>query len=143
MPDVYNHNLETVGGLYSKVRPKADYLKSLDLLANVKSNFNEMITKTGVMVGLGESIKQLRDLFNDVARVSCDMITIGQYLKPAAGKVEVEKYYTPDEFDRLRDMALESGIKYVFSGPFVRSSFMADEAYSVMQNINSELQESQ
>jgi lipoic acid synthetase len=133
MPDVYNHNLETVRELYPKVRPKADYHKSLDLLAAVKTEFDGMITKTGVMVGLGESIEQLKELLNDVARVNCDMITIGQYLKPVAGKVEVAKYYTPGEFDRMRDMALESGIKYVFSGPFVRSSFMAGEVYSALQ----------
>ena len=131
-PDVYNHNLETVEELYPIVRPKADYRRSLDLLKTVKDKFDGIITKTGVMVGLGEDIEQLRKLFYDVARVNCDMMTIGQYLKPSPGKIEIAKYYTPGEFEDLRDLALESGIRYVFSGPFVRSSFMAGEAYSAL-----------
>jgi len=132
MPDVFNHNLETVRELYPKVRQKADYERSLNLLAAVKTEFKEMITKTGVMVGLGENIQQLNELFHDVARVNCDMITIGQYLKPAAGKLEVARYYKPEEFDQLKDLALKCGISYVYSGPFVRSSFMAHEAYSLL-----------
>ncbi|MCL5986103.1 MAG: lipoyl synthase [Actinobacteria bacterium] len=134
MPDVYNHNLETVRELYPKVRPRADYRRSLDLLRTIKDEFNGVVTKTGVMVGLGESVEQLRELFYDVAQVNCDMITIGQYLKPAQGKIEIAEYYTPDEFNNLRNMALKSGIKYVFSGPFVRSSFMAGEAYLALQH---------
>jgi len=133
MPDVYNHNLETIKELYPKVRPGADYQRSLNLLRIVKSQYG-MVTKTGVMVGLGESVEQLNELFSSAAQANCDMITIGQYLKPAAGKMDVVKYYTPQEFDDLKDMALESGIRYVFSGPFVRSSFMAGEAYSALQH---------
>ncbi|MFH1227366.1 MAG: lipoyl synthase [Planctomycetota bacterium] len=128
-PDVFNHNLETVPGLYPAIRPEANYRRSLDLLKYVKSIYPKMITKSGIMLGLGETKPEVLGVFADLRKVNCDMITIGQYLRPvlSSATVPVEKFITPGEFDGYRRIASGLGFKGVSSGPFVRSSYNAGE----------------
>ena len=126
-PDVLNHNVETVPSLYKKVRPQAIYERSLAILKYSKE-FSTM-TKTGIMVGLGETKHDLIKLFEDLKSIDLDILTIGQYIRPSKKHIEVEKYYTPKEFDDLRELAKSIGIKIVISSPLVRSSFKAFEAY--------------
>ncbi len=127
-PDVFNHNIETVAGLYQKARPMANYGQSLDVLKYVKENSN-IITKTGLMTGLGESIKELEQTFMDIAAIKCDILTIGQYVAPSRAHLAVEKYYTSKEFDELKTLAQKTGIKEVVSAPLARSSYKAYESY--------------
>ncbi len=128
-PDVYNHNLETVEELYPRVRPRADYGRSLRLLARVKELNPTVKVKSGIMVGLGENREQLRKTFRDLAEVGCDMLTIGQYLRPSRRQLPVERFVPPEEFEELRLEALEAGLPVVFSAPLVRSSYRAKEAF--------------
>ncbi len=128
-PDVLNHNIETVRSLYSKVRPEADYNRSLNLIYK-SSRLEPLIpVKTGLMTGLGEEMAELAETFKDIKKCGCNMLTIGQYLQPSKKHLNVEKYITPEEFDVLKEKALSSGIKSVASGPFVRSSYKAAEMY--------------
>ena len=122
-PDVLNHNLETVPSLYSRVRPQADYRRSLGLLSRARSY--GAVTKTGLMLGLGEGLDEVRLVMNDLRNIECDILTIGQYLQPNRGALPVEKYYHPDEFNQLREEALARGFCHVASGPLVRSSYHA------------------
>ncbi len=124
-PDVFNHNLEVVPGLYSKARPQADFRQSLEILRLAKQN--GFITKTGIMVGLGERREELLELFRKLAAIPLDILTIGQYLQPTARHLEVERYYHPDEFRELEELAESAGISRVASGPMVRSSYHADQ----------------
>ncbi len=124
-PDIINHNIETVENCFAKLRPVASYSNSLELLSLVKKNNSKIKTKSGIMLGFGETKKDLLKTFNDLNKASCDILTIGQYLKPQEGKVEVEKYYTNKEFTELEEIAKKIGIKNVFSGPMVRSSYRA------------------
>ncbi len=124
-PDVLNHNLETVPSLYSRVRPQADYQRSLGLLSRAKS-YGAM-TKTGLMLGVGEGNDEVRSVMNDLRKIGCDLLTIGQYLQPNRGAFPVEKYYHPDEFSKLKEEALGMGFRHVESGPLVRSSYHAHE----------------
>ncbi|WP_422444509.1 lipoyl synthase [Thermoanaerobacterium sp. DL9XJH110] len=127
-PEVINHNVETVPRLYPKVRPQADYNRSLHLLQKVKE-FNEHIyTKSGIMVGLGETEEEVIEVMKDLRRVNCDMMTIGQYLRPSKKHIEIAEYVTPEQFERYRDIGYEMGFKYIASGPLVRSSYHASEA---------------
>lgn len=126
-PDVYNHNMETVPRLYRKVRGRADYQRSLDILAHVKSRVPDILTKSGLMLGLGESTEELLDALADLREVDCDMLTLGQYLAPTLKHIPVERYVPPAEFDYLAGLARSLGFKQVASGPFVRSSYHADE----------------
>lgn len=123
-PDVYNHNLETVPSLYKTVRPSALYQRSLDLLAHVKKS--GIPTKSGIMVGFGESDEELSQLFSDLADIDCDMLTIGQYLQPSRKHLPVVEYVPPEKFDKLEQMATTAGIKKVYAGSYVRSSYRAD-----------------
>ncbi len=126
-PDVLNHNTETVPRLYKRVRPDARYEQTLELLrraAERKKDF-PMLTKSGVMAGLGETIDELLDTFRDLSRTGCDILTVGQYLAPTSKHIPIEKYYRPEEFDYLRKEALAMGFRYVESGPLVRSSYHA------------------
>ncbi len=123
-PDVLNHNLETVPSLYSKVRPLADYKRSLEVLA--RSRKHGALTKTGLMLGLGESREEIRIVMTDLLNVGCTILTLGQYLQPGKDHLPVEKYYHPDEFTRLRDDAIVMGFQQVVSGPLVRSSYHAE-----------------
>jgi len=126
-PEVYNHNMETVPRLYRRVRGRADYRRSLDLLARVKRLDKEVLTKTGLMLGLGETDDELMDVLGDVRDTGCDILTLGQYLAPTLKHVPVARFVPPEEFDRLADRARRLGFTQVVAGPFVRSSYHADE----------------
>jgi lipoic acid synthetase len=126
-PEVYNHNVETVPRLYKKVRGRADYQRSLDLLRHVKNRAPGTVTKSGLMLGLGESRDELFDVLADLRGVGCDTLTLGQYLAPTLKHVGVVRYLPPEEFDALALRARALGFKQVASGPFVRSSYHADE----------------
>ncbi len=126
-PDVLNHNTETVPRLYKRVRPDARYEQSLELLRRAHARKGEwpLLTKSGLMVGLGETVDELLDVFRDLAATGCDILTVGQYLAPTPKYIPIEKYYSPEEFATLRDEALAMGFRYVESGPLVRSSYHA------------------
>ena len=128
-PDVFNHNVETVARLYPTVRPQADYQGSLELLRYVAET-SDIITKSGLMVGLGETPDELLQVFDDLVRARVQVLTIGQYLAPSANHLPVVRYVTPDEFDLFKEQAKQAGIKQVLSGPLVRSSYMADMVLS-------------
>ncbi|MEZ6128239.1 MAG: lipoyl synthase [Planctomycetaceae bacterium] len=126
-PDVFNHNTETVPRLYHKVRRNADYQRTLDLLKQVKAEAPDMPTKSGLMLGLGETRDELMDVFADLRRVGCDMITLGQYLQPTPQHLPVDRFVPPDEFDEIGELCRSLGFRMVASGPFVRSSYHAGE----------------
>ena len=128
-PEVLNHNVETVPSLYKTVRPQAVYERSLEVLDYAKKSGAKSLTKTGIMVGLGETSEELKTLFDDLKSINLDILTIGQYIQPSKKHLEIVKYYTPKEFEELKTLALNSGIKIVISSPLVRSSFKAHEAY--------------
>ena len=125
-PDVFNHNMETVPRLYRKVRPQANYAQSLDVLRFARTYKPDVLTKSGFMVGLGESEEEIHHLLRDLLASGTDIATIGQYLRPTRRNLPVARYVSPSEFDRYRDFGLTIGFKNVFSGPLVRSSYMAD-----------------
>ena len=124
-PDVLNHNMETVRRLYASVRPQAEYDRSLELLARVKTIAPSIPAKSGIMLGLGETELEVRQVITDIYRTGCRMLTIGQYLQPTAGHLPVVDYIPPEQFDRWRQFALQTGLEKVASGPFVRSSYHA------------------
>ena len=126
-PDIFNHNTETVPRLYARIRPKAVYANSLALLRHVKELAPGMVTKSGVMVGLGESREELLQVFRDMRRHAIDVLTVGQYLRPSPKHAEVVRYYPPEEFRDLKEAAVAMGFAHVESGPLVRSSYHADE----------------
>ena len=128
-PDVLNHNLETIPALYAQVRPAADYQRSLDLLQTVRELAPRMMTKSGLMLGLGETREGVRQTLADLRAVDCRMVTLGQYLQPSPDHLPVKRYIPPDEFDRWRDEALAMGFQEVASGPLVRSSYQARELF--------------
>jgi lipoyl synthase len=125
-PHVFNHNMETVPRLYARVRPQANYQQSLDVLRFGKRYRPEALTKSGLMVGLGEAPEEVEQLLRDLVRHEVDVATIGQYLQPTRRNLKVAEYVTPAQFDAYRDFGIGAGLKMVFSGPFVRSSYMAD-----------------
>ena len=125
-PDVLNHNLETVPRLYRRVRPKAVYGRSLELLARAKETDGDVITKSGLMVGLGEERDELLTVMADLVRVGCRVLTIGQYLQPTPRHLPVARYYHPDEFAELAREGRRLGFRHVESGPLVRSSYHAE-----------------
>jgi len=126
-PDVFNHNLETVRELYPNVRPGADYDWSLSLLQRFKAQHPEVPTKSGIMLGLGETLEQVHGAMNDLRAHDVDMVTIGQYLQPTAHHHPVLRYWTPAEFDALAEYGEKLGFEHVASGPLVRSSYHADQ----------------
>ncbi len=130
-PDVLNHNTETIARLYRRVRPDADYQQSLTLLRRAGERRDRerrgMLTKSGIMVGLGEQFDEVVELMRDLRSVSCDIRTIGQYLQPYEKRLPVERYVTPEEFDRWRDLGMEMGFHHVQSSPLTRSSYHARE----------------
>ncbi|MGB9700740.1 MAG: lipoyl synthase [Thermodesulfobacteriota bacterium] len=128
-PDIINHNLETVPRLYSEVRPQADYERSLNLLRTVKEIDPSKITKSGIMLGLGESREEILEVMKDLRQVSCDLLTLGQYLQPSGKHHPVRRYIPPEEFAEYKNIGEEMGFKAVFSGPLVRSSFQAREIF--------------
>ncbi len=126
-PDVFNHNLETVPRLYKKARPGADYQYSLDLLKAYKSIRPDVVTKSGLMLGLGEEIDEVKQVLKDLKAHDVDMITLGQYLQPSKDHLKVERFVHPSEFDMLNEYAEGLGFSQVASGPLVRSSYHADK----------------
>lgn len=126
-PEVYNHNLETVPRLYRKVRGRASYQRSLDLLARVKERAPHLLTKSGLMLGLGETTDELLEVLGDLRGVRCDMLTLGQYLAPTLKHIPIARFVPPAEFDELAVLARSLGFRQVASGPFVRSSYHAGE----------------
>jgi lipoic acid synthetase len=126
-PDVFNHNLETVPRLYKKARPGADYAWSLDLLARYKAMQPSVLTKSGLMLGLGETYEEVVEVMRDCREHQVDMLTLGQYLQPSRDHLPVDRYVHPDEFKALADEAKALGFKQVASGPLVRSSYQADQ----------------
>ena len=127
-PDVIGHNVETVPSLYSTVRPQADYRRSLGVLEYVKDTAPDILSKTGIMVGLGETEAEIVKVMNDLVRIGCDIMTIGQYLRPSKDHLEIKEYVTPEAFERYKQMGEEMGIRFIASGPLVRSSYRASEA---------------
>lgn len=126
LPDVFNHNLETIPRLYKKARPGSDYQWSLDLIKNFKAQNPQIATKSGLMLGLGETLDEVKAVMRDLHNHGCDMLTLGQYLQPSQHHLAVERYITPDEFKTLEDYGYELGFRNVASGPMVRSSYHAD-----------------
>ncbi len=126
-PDVFNHNLESVPRLYKKIRPGSDYQWSLQLLQKFKQRCPDVTTKSGLMVGLGESNEEIVEVMKDLRAHDVDMITIGQYLQPSRDHLPVDRFVHPDEFDEFARIANELGFKHVASGPLVRSSYHADK----------------
>lgn len=131
-PDVLNHNIETVPRLYSIVRPQAQYERSLQLLQRVYEADPKIPTKSGLMLGLGESSAEIRSTLKDLAAVGCRMLTLGQYLQPSKTHLPVKRYAPPEEFEQWRQIAKEMGFSQVASGPFVRSSYHAKELYQAV-----------
>jgi len=134
-PDIFNHNIETVKELYSKIRPEADYDRSLNFLKGIKRDNNAILSKSGIMVGLGETDDQLKRLLHDLSETGIDIFTCGQYLRPSKNNIPVEKFLTPEWFDRFGDLARSFGIKYVYSSPFTRSSYNAAEIISAIRKV--------
>ncbi len=126
LPDVLNHNLETTPRLYQKARPGADYQGSLDLLAGFKQRYPGVPTKSGLMLGLGETNEEIITVLHDLRRHGCERLTLGQYLQPSRHHLPVERYVPPAEFDELAAVAYELGFSHVASGPMVRSSYHAE-----------------
>jgi lipoic acid synthetase len=125
-PHVFNHNMETVPRLYRRVRPQAKYQQSLDVLAFARRHRPDVLTKSGFMAGLGETQNEVHQLLRDLREQDVDVATIGQYLQPTRRNLRVAEYLSPALFDAYRDYGLSLGFKMVFSGPLVRSSYMAD-----------------
>ena len=128
-PDVINHNMETVPSLYSIARKGSIFTRSLDVLKTVKELNPNILTKSGLMVGLGETYPELLETFKQINKANVNILTLGQYLKPTKDNLDVEKYYTQEEFDQLKDEALKIGFPFVFSGPLIRSSYLADVVF--------------
>ncbi|MEJ1296076.1 MAG: lipoyl synthase [Candidatus Sedimenticola sp. (ex Thyasira tokunagai)] len=125
-PDVFNHNLETIPRLYLQARPGADYQDSLQLLQQFKQSHPEVQTKSGLMLGLGETLEEVEEVMLELRRHGCNMLTLGQYLQPSKEHLPVSRFVTPQEFDQLRERGEEMGFSSVASGPMVRSSYHAD-----------------
>lgn len=125
-PDVFNHNIEAVRDIFKAVRPQGDYNCSLEVLKYVKEN-SDILTKSGLIIGLGETFEQIEQTLIDLKNVGCDIVTIGQYIQPSKQHLEVAKYYTPEEYDELKALTQKAGIKNYQIGPLVRSSYRASE----------------
>ena len=129
-PETFNHNIETVRRIFPRVRAKGDYDLSLRLLDKVKDLMPDGVTKSGLMVGLGETKTEIVETMEDLLQHRCDLLTIGQYLRPSQKHTPISKWYTPQEFENLREIGLQMGFKHVASGPLVRSSYHADEQHN-------------
>ena len=132
-PDVFNHNIETIMRLYKSIRPGSIYKESLNLLNAVKNYDHKIFTKSGLMVGLGEEIHEVKELLADLKHHSVDFVTIGQYLQPSIHHEKVHKFYTPDEFKELESYCFNLGFKMVSSSPLTRSSYHADEDFKKLK----------
>jgi lipoic acid synthetase len=131
-PDIFSHNIETVSRLYPDIRFKSDYTRSFALLKSAKAMSSTVFTKTGIMLGLGESSDEILEVMRDAAEAGIDIFTMGQYLRPSMKHAAIQKYYHPDEFSQLREAGLKLGIRWVFSGPLVRSSYHAEDVFGQM-----------
>ena len=131
-PDVLNHNVETVPSLYSAVRPGADFTRSLEVLRRAKA-YGTSFVKTGIMLGLGESDDEIEETVQAIRDTGCDILVISQYLPPSKEHAPLARYVTPEEFDRYKQLALDSGIRYVISAPLVRSSYLAGDALDAVK----------
>ena len=129
-PDVLNHNIESTRRVFPQVRPKGDYQLSLELLAKAKELMPGTVTKSGIIVGMGETTEEVEETMEDLRRVDCDLLTIGQYLRPSQKHLAIDRFYTPAEFDQLRKKGEALGFKHVASGPLVRSSYHADQQHA-------------
>jgi len=132
-PEILNHNIETVPSLYEKVRPGADFERSLLLLKRVKEYGSDILSKTGIMVGLGESPNEMTMVMERLVVLKCDILTIGQYLQPSAEHLPVEEFVTPEQFEAYRQEGLSLGLAFVESGPFIRSSYNAAKALDALR----------
>ncbi len=133
-PDIFSHNIETIRRLYPAIRFKSDYTTSFGLLKAAKEMNREIFIKTGIMIGLGEEKEEIVDVMHHAVEAGVDILTIGQYLRPSAKHAEIKKYYHPDEFAELREVGRQLGIRWVFSGPLVRSSYHAEDVFDQMMN---------
>ena len=133
-PEVLNHNTETVPRLYRRVRPYANYQQTLNLLRTSKQLDAQMLTKSGLMVGLGETVTELLETMEDLRNTECDILTVGQYLSPSSRHLPIQRYYTPEEFEEIKEAGAEMGFRHVESGPLVRSSYHAGEQARLDQN---------
>ena len=133
-PEILNHNIETVPSLYEKVRPGADYKRSIDLLMRVKKHNASILSKTGIMVGLGETHTEMTAVMTQLVGIRCDIVTIGQYLQPSAQHLPVAEFVTPEQFEAYRREGLALGIGFVESGPFIRSSYNAARALNAIRS---------
>ncbi len=134
-PDVFNHNIETVPSLYKKVRPGSKYSGSIDLLKSAKEMNNKIFTKSGIMMGLGETKEEVLKVMDDLILAKVDFLTIGQYLQPTNKHYPLNRYVHPDEFKELKELALDKGFLIVSSSPLTRSSYHADEDFSEMKKL--------
>lgn len=125
-PNVFNHNIETVRNVFKTARPQGDYDCSLNVLKYIKDN-SDILTKSGLMIGLGETFEDIEETLVDLKNVGCDILTIGQYIQPSKAHLEVSKYYTPEEYENLKQLAKKVRIKHYQIGPLVRSSYRASE----------------
>ncbi len=132
-PDIFNHNIETVPRLYPTVRPQADYQRSLQVLKSMKSMAPSILTKSGIMLGLGETREEVLGVMDDLRKVGCDILTIGQYLRPSKGNLPVVEYINEETFVEYGNIARSKGFIYVASAPLVRSSFNAEEVRKIMK----------
>ncbi len=132
-PDIFNHNLETVPGLYRKVRPQGDYPRSLQIFREIRSLSSKILTKSGLMLGLGETREEVLRVLGDLRAAGCDILTLGQYLQSSAVGLPVTEYIHPDVFSDYKRQALSLGFTWVESGPFVRSSFHARESFRALK----------
>jgi lipoic acid synthetase len=130
-PDIFSHNIETARRLYPSIRFKSDYDRSFGLLKAAKHMHSGMFIKTGIMVGLGEETHEILDIMRDALDAGVDIFTIGQYLRPSVKHAEIKKYYHPDEFVEFREFGRSIGLRWVFSGPLVRSSYHAEDVFNL------------
>ncbi|MEE9285833.1 MAG: lipoyl synthase, partial [Dehalococcoidia bacterium] len=126
-PDVLNHNIESVARMFPRVRPKGSYRRSIELLAQVKEWAPEMVTKSGIILGMGETQAEVLETMFDLREAECEVLTIGQYLRPSPKHIAIDRFYHPDEFAELKRQGLAMGFRHVESGPLVRSSYHAHE----------------
>jgi len=134
LPDVYNHNIETVPRLYQHVRPQANYERSLNVLRNAKKIAPDITVKSGLMVGLGETFDEIVSVLKDIKDAGCETVTIGQYLRPSKKNLPVSEYIMPEIFNEYKEIALKMGFRYAASAPLVRSSMNAEEMYNNLVN---------
>jgi lipoic acid synthetase len=138
-PEILNHNVETVSRLFKKVQPQDDYGWAQATLTNAKTIDPEVLTKSGIMLGLGETMEEVKQTMQDLRRWGVDILTIGQYLQPSKKHLAIERYYTLEEFEELKDFGGEIGFQWVESGPLVRSSYHAEKQVRALSKIHSRL----